>query len=68
MGYNPEGSRVIDELEEYQKWRDYVPDLSPAWRGKMLSWTYSDPITLTLKTRLLFPPEGGPSSPSFWPY
>ena len=23
MGYNPEGSRVIDELEEYQKWRDY---------------------------------------------
>ena len=26
MGYNPEGSHVIDELEEHQKWRDYVPD------------------------------------------
>ena len=34
MGYNPEGSHVIDELEGYQKWRDYVPDLLSSLAGK----------------------------------
>lgn len=68
MGYDPEGSHVIDELEGYQKWRDYIPDLSPAWPGKMLSWAYSDPITLTPKTRMLFPSKEEPNNPSFWPY
>ena len=34
----------------------------------MLSLTYSDPITLTPKTRMALSTIGAPGSPSFWPY
>ncbi len=37
---------TIDKPEEYAFWRDYVPQLKPAWPGRLLSWTMSNPITL----------------------
>jgi hypothetical protein len=47
---------VIDRPAEYNFWRDYVPQLRPAWPGKLLSWAMSDPRTL--KTRpVTFSPE-----------
>lgn len=39
-------NHVIDKPEEYAFWRDYVPQMRPAWPGKLLSWSMSDPITL----------------------
>jgi hypothetical protein len=46
LGYDPEADHTIDKPEEYAFWRDYVPQLSPPWPGKLLSWSMSDPITL----------------------
>jgi len=37
---------TIDRPAEYDFWRDYVPDLTPAWPGKLLSWSPADPQTL----------------------
>jgi len=40
---------TIQRPEDYGFWRDYVPNLRPAWPGRLLDWTYSDPVTLTPK-------------------
>jgi hypothetical protein len=37
---------TIARPKEYDFWRKYVPDLTPAWPGALLSWSMSDPITL----------------------
>ncbi|MFZ5929341.1 MAG: FAD-dependent oxidoreductase [Acidobacteriota bacterium] len=55
LGYDPEGDHTIDRPEEYSFWRDYVPELRPAWPGRLLSWSMSDPITLKPR-RVYFDP------------
>ncbi len=73
MAWDPEGDRtgahVIDKPAQYDFWRDYVPALTPAWPGKMLSWVYTHPITLQPMPRVLFPEEA-PDNPSkgLWLY
>lgn len=69
MAYDPDGEHVIDKPAQYDRWRDYVPALTPAWPGKMLSWTYTQPITLEPIPRCLFPEES-PDNPSkgLWTY
>lgn len=57
MDYLPGENHVIDKPREYDFWRNYTPDLKPAWSGKLLSLSYSNPKTLTPKT-LGFQPEG----------
>ena len=42
----PGEDHTIEKPAEYAFWRDYVPALKPAWSGKLLSWTMSNPITL----------------------
>jgi hypothetical protein len=37
---------TIDRPPDYDFWRDYVPQLEPAWPGKLLSWWYSSPANL----------------------
>ena len=37
---------TIDQPAEYNFWRDFVPELTPAWPGKLFDWTYSNPVTL----------------------
>lgn len=37
---------TIDKPGAYGLWRDYVPKLSPAWPGKLFSWTAAMPRTL----------------------
>jgi len=37
---------TIDKPAEYDFWRDYVPQLTPAWPGKLLNWDPADPQTL----------------------
>ncbi len=52
LGYDPEGDHTIDRPEQYSFWREYVPQLRPAWPGKLLSWSMSEPISL--KPRRVF--------------
>ncbi len=37
---------TIERPEQYERWRDWVPELSPPWPGKMLDWTMANPVTL----------------------
>jgi hypothetical protein len=56
MDYRPGEDHTIDKPEEYSFWRDYTPELKPAWIGKLLSWTASEPRTLGVR-KLPFDPE-----------
>ena len=57
IDYRPGEDHTIDRPEEYAFWRDYVPELRPAWPGKLLSWSMSEPISL--KPRVVyFDPTG----------
>ncbi len=49
MDYLAGEDHTIQKPEDYEFWRDYVPNLKPAWPGRLLDWTYSDPITLASK-------------------
>jgi FAD dependent oxidoreductase len=46
MDYLGGEDHTIERPQEYQRWRDYVPKLTPPWTGPLLSWTASDPRTL----------------------
>ena len=48
---------TIKRPEDYSFWRDCVPNLRPAWPGKLLELNYSNPRTLEPK-KLGFHPEG----------
>jgi hypothetical protein len=56
MDYLPGEDHRIDKPSEYENWRSYAPDLRPAWPGKLLSWTVTDPISLAPRTHP-FDPE-----------
>ena len=57
MDYVAGANHVIDKPGEYAHWRNFVPAVSPAWSGKLLSLSYSNPKTLEPK-ELGFHPEG----------
>lgn len=68
MAWDPDGDRTIDRPAGYERWRDYVPALTPAWCGPMLSWAYSQPITLEPIERVLFPWEDEDPNRGLWTY
>ena len=41
---------TIARPKEFDFWRKYVPDMTPAWPGPLLSWQMSEPATLKLRT------------------
>lgn len=53
-------NHTIDRPEEYAFWRDFVPQLMPAWPGRLLDFTYTQPRTQE-PMRLGFDPDGGKS-------
>lgn len=53
-------NHTIDRPEEYAFWRDFVPQLTPPWPGKLLDLTYTHPRSGKPK-RLGFDPTGGKS-------
>jgi hypothetical protein len=67
LEYREGADCTIERPEEYAFWRDYVPEMSPPWPGKLLSWSYSHPITLEPNHRG-FDPRVGAESPEFWGY
>lgn len=46
MGYDAGRDHTIEKPEKYAFWRDYVPEMTPKWSGKLLDWSYSSPATL----------------------
>ena len=56
MDYIKGEDHTIEKPEEYGFWRDYVPQLRPAWPDKLLSWSMSHPQTLA-RRELSFNPE-----------
>ena len=48
---------VIDKPKEYDFWSGYIPDLIPAWPGRLLDFNYTHPSSGTSK-RLGFNPKG----------
>ena len=59
MDYLPEQDHTIDRPAEYDFWRSYVPQLTPAWPGKLLSWEQPNPQTLNSRTGALDPTGEG---------
>src|SRR5699024_10464720 len=64
-----EGEDFIQKPEEYNFWKNYVPNIEPSWSGKLLDLSYSDPRTLKPK-RLGFDPSGFSTGPEWnlWNY
>lgn len=58
MDYLEGEDHLIDKPKDYAFWRDFVPDMRPAWSGKLLDLSYSSPRTLH-PTKLGFHPQGG---------
>jgi hypothetical protein len=46
MDYLPGEDHTIDRPADYTFWRDYEPELKPAWPGKLLGMSYTNPVTL----------------------
>ena len=46
MEYLPGEDWTIDKPANYGFWHDFVPNVKPAWTGKLLSLTYPTPSTL----------------------
>jgi hypothetical protein len=65
MDYIAEEDHTIDKPAEYEFWRDYVPQLSPPWPGKLLGTMATNPITLKGRP-LEFDPTG--AGKGFWVY
>lgn len=69
MDYVPGAHNIINKPAQYDFWRSFVPNLTPAWSGKLLDLAYSDPGTLQRKA-LGFQPEGASTGNSLnlWNY
>ncbi len=57
MDYQPGKDNVENPPEGYGFWKKYVPTLTPAWPGRMLDLSYSNPRTLQPQ-RVGFDPSG----------
>jgi len=66
MDYDPNGDYRIDKPQNYDFWRDFIPDLDPPWTGPLLSFTATHPVTLQERT-LPFDPMGQTKA-NWWNY
>ena len=57
MDYQPGKDNVENPPEGYDFWKKYVPTLTPAWPGRMLDLSYSNPRTLQPQ-KVGFDPSG----------
>lgn len=72
LAYDPARTEIredyhIEAPATYAYWRDYVPDLTPCWSGKLFSLSYSKPQTCEPIERPLFPTQT-PAEWNFWYY
>lgn len=55
MEYLEGESHIIDKPEDYDYWRNNVPQMTPPWCGPLLSWRTIHPISLEERDRDLNP-------------
>lgn len=69
MEYREAENHIITPPASYQFWRNYVPQLSPAWPGRLLSWEITHPRTMQ-PHRYHFDPHREPSTAfaGLWTY
>jgi len=69
MDYVPGENHVIERPRDYDKWKNFVPQMTPPWSGKLLDLAHTDPITLK-PVYPAFSPEGisDPSVFNLWTY
>lgn len=68
MDYLPGENHVIDKPSDYEFWRDYVPDLTPPWPGRLLSLNTTHPHTLEPRTHVFDPAGEDTSNRGLWLY
>jgi len=66
MEYCPGENHVDDAPRDYAYWRAYVPKLTPAWSGPLLSLRTIHPVTLEVRDRPFDP--GDPKEKGWWNY
>ena len=60
MDYLEGEDHTIQKPLGYEKWKAYVPEMTPPWTGPLLSWTMCDPKTLGKRDAYFTPnPEAG---------
>ncbi|QVL33697.1 FAD-dependent oxidoreductase [Telmatocola sphagniphila] len=57
MDYLEGEDHTIEKPADYAFWKDYVPQMKPAWPDKLLSWNMSNPTTLG-RREVSFDPSG----------
>ena len=69
VDYRPGENHTIEMPAGYEKWRSFTPEMDPKWPGRLLSLTYSNPITLEPRT-LDFDPRPRAQTEAFnlWVY
>ena len=55
MDYLEGEDHTIERPANYEYWKNYQPELVPAWTGRLLSWTSCAPTTLQPQTAELTP-------------
>ncbi len=68
VDYLPGEDHTIRKPDEYDFWRKYVPKLTPAWPGPLLSWKMSNPITLKERAVTFDPSGPGTGGMNLWLY
>jgi hypothetical protein len=68
VDYLPGEDHTIDKPDEYDFWCKYVPKLTPAWPGPLLSWKMSNPITLKERAVTFDPSGPGTGGMNLWLY
>jgi hypothetical protein len=58
MDYVAGEDHTIDRPGEYEFWRDFVPQLTPPWTGRLFSWEFCEPSTLKPKKNPIDPEQG----------
>lgn len=67
--YQEGEDHTIEKPDQYDFWQSYVPEMTPPWSGRLLSLTYSHPITLEPNT-VAFDPRRNAKTEHFnlWGY
>ena len=69
MDYMDGEDHTIDRPRDYDFWRAYTPDLTPAWTGRQLAQRASHPITLEPRQYVFDPPrESVDAASGLWRY
>lgn len=73
LAYDPSAKELRDEYaiarpSQYEYWRNYVPQMVPAWSGPLLSLRYCHPPTCEPVEFPLFPSAAAPEAWNLWKY